>query len=440
VSDTWASFWDVKLINGPGDTLRVFYVQWMGYRQPVPDTAELRTKWGLGDSWSTPEALERRRLLGSPGVGVDPRSRIWVAWYNGDYLVDMQPDEDTWGIWTCIRDSGRWGVPELAIRGPDTLIMNFPAGQSFAADRDGNWYMGIQEETAPYPDLFQSAMYSRLEADTWIWPRDIARGWGSPLEECHYLPALVPHPDSGFWTVHGRSSAHSPSAVMTGRLVGDSVYEDMLVSPAWAPEALRDSLGRLRFVFRNYDGVYCACFDTAGGHGHEEISTDMELHWMTPHICCDPLGWVWVGWTTADTTPVVCYQRPGGWWSNPEPVTDFTGWLMGLTADSDGRVYAMFRTDWYNWYTTYRQDRPGVVEKRPVATSPLQTATVARGVLMLPDRTDADLLDIIGRKVMDLRPGENDIRHLAPGVYFVRRPETEDGRPGAAVRKVVIQR
>jgi hypothetical protein len=41
---------------------------------------------------------------------------------------------------------------------------------------------------------------------------------------------------------------------------------------------------------------------------------------------------------------------------------------------------------------------------------------------------------------MSLQPGENDIRHLAPGVYFVRRPETEDGRPRTAVRKIVIQR
>jgi hypothetical protein len=50
------------------------------------------------------------------------------------------------------------------------------------------------------------------------------------------------------------------------------------------------------------------------------------------------------------------------------------------------------------------------------------------------------LLDIQGRKVMDLEPGANDIRHVAPGVYFVRRPETGDGRPRTAVRKIVIRR
>jgi YVTN family beta-propeller protein len=50
------------------------------------------------------------------------------------------------------------------------------------------------------------------------------------------------------------------------------------------------------------------------------------------------------------------------------------------------------------------------------------------------------LLDITGRQVMSLQPGENDIRHIAPGVYFVRRPETEDRKPRSAARKVVIQR
>jgi hypothetical protein len=41
---------------------------------------------------------------------------------------------------------------------------------------------------------------------------------------------------------------------------------------------------------------------------------------------------------------------------------------------------------------------------------------------------------------MDLRPGVNDVRALAPGVYFVRGPRTEDGRPDATVRKIVITR
>jgi len=40
--------------------------------------------------------------------------------------------------------------------------------------------------------------------------------------------------------------------------------------------------------------------------------------------------------------------------------------------------------------------------------------------------------------MLRLKPGANDVRALAPGVYFIRRPVTEDGRPGASVRKVLL--
>jgi hypothetical protein len=46
------------------------------------------------------------------------------------------------------------------------------------------------------------------------------------------------------------------------------------------------------------------------------------------------------------------------------------------------------------------------------------------------------LLDISGRKVLALRPGPNDVSHLAPGVYFVRTAG-DNPTPG---KKVVVER
>jgi hypothetical protein len=57
----------------------------------------------------------------------------------------------------------------------------------------------------------------------------------------------------------------------------------------------------------------------------------------------------------------------------------------------------------------------------------------------MKDEGEASLLDITGRRVMSLQSGPNDIRHLAPGVYFVR-PAVSGERLAAGVRKVVIQR
>jgi hypothetical protein len=53
-------------------------------------------------------------------------------------------------------------------------------------------------------------------------------------------------------------------------------------------------------------------------------------------------------------------------------------------------------------------------------------ATIIGGVLRLPPASSVGhvassvLLDICGRKVLDLRPGLNDVRRLSPGVYFLR--------------------
>jgi YVTN family beta-propeller protein len=88
-----------------------------------------------------------------------------------------------------------------------------------------------------------------------------------------------------------------------------------------------------------------------------------------------------------------------------------------------------------------------------------RTPTVVRGVLFLPrDMTGAGpdpnarhlgscpkpgpvLLDVSGRKAMDLHPGANDVRALAPGVYFVRQKDSRrQGVEDSSVTKIVVPR
>jgi len=69
-----------------------------------------------------------------------------------------------------------------------------------------------------------------------------------------------------------------------------------------------------------------------------------------------------------------------------------------------------------------------------------RVATVSRNVLYLPQSTSSSpscLLDVSGRKVLDLHPGANDLRRLSPGVYFVRERPAIHCEP-SAVMKVVI--
>jgi hypothetical protein len=68
--------------------------------------------------------------------------------------------------------------------------------------------------------------------------------------------------------------------------------------------------------------------------------------------------------------------------------------------------------------------------------------TIVRGVLLLPyslsPSLPVSLLDISGRRVLDLCPGANDVSGLAPGVYLVRQASGA-GREASSIRKVIIQ-
>ena len=65
--------------------------------------------------------------------------------------------------------------------------------------------------------------------------------------------------------------------------------------------------------------------------------------------------------------------------------------------------------------------------------------TIVRNVLNLQSATynlqsEIALFDMTGRSVMALRPGPNDVRHLAPGVYFIREASAQ------SIHKVVVAR
>jgi len=77
--------------------------------------------------------------------------------------------------------------------------------------------------------------------------------------------------------------------------------------------------------------------------------------------------------------------------------------------------------------------------------------SIVRGVLFLPrDMTELPgnsdrvprpaLLDISGRKVLDLLPGANDVSQLAPGIYFVRQSSGMEDQTSCVVTKVLIAR
>jgi len=101
--------------------------------------------------------------------------------------------------------------------------------------------------------------------------------------------------------------------------------------------------------------------------------------------------------------------------------------------------------------TVIRDSAVGIAEARLLTEDGCRPPTIVRGVLSLPrdvteihfgmsDRVPRPaLLDVTGREVLELLPGPNDVRHLAPGVYYVR-PASCLERAASGVTKVVITR
>jgi hypothetical protein len=46
---------------------------------------------------------------------------------------------------------------------------------------------------------------------------------------------------------------------------------------------------------------------------------------------------------------------------------------------------------------------------------------VVNGILRLTTNEPSELLDMNGRKIIDLKPGDNDLSHLSPSVYFIHQ-------------------
>jgi len=151
--------------------------------------------------------------------------------------------------------------------------------------------------------------------------------------------------------------------------------------------------------------------------------------------------------------PEICGARvtPGGGVFDGGSIVSNQGNQMypRLCCGSSGEMLLVYQ-DWagtvddkaYNAYRVWgmMDPNPGIEESpESQATSRRLEPTIIRGVLYVSLSlltVNSSLLSIDGRKVMDLRPGANDVRALAPGVYFVREAQAQ----AQAVRKVVISK
>lgn len=136
-------------------------------------------------------------------------------------------------------------------------------------------------------------------------------------------------------------------------------------------------------------------------------------------------------------------------WSAETLVTTAAGMGTSALAAAGNRVHVILYDNRDGNYEIYYKRNPtgSGIEEEPImhdAQHISSAATILSGIMRLEHSEPAVLLDITGRKVVDLKSGTNDIRHLAPGVYFIREQSAFisqlSGRPAMNIAKVVVVR
>ncbi len=250
-----------------------------------------------------------------------------------------------------------------------------------------------------------------------------------------------------------RSLDHGATWGQETRLTGDSaiVYA--------ATVAVVDSLVHVAWIDRRGGGyqfqIYYMRSTNWGATWEPEVRlTDNSGACMFPVLAASGLN-VHIAWYDNRTGNYQVYYRnsnDGGLNWTPELRLTQTSSSSSnpAIAISDDAVHIVFCDDRSGDTEIYYLRNPtgnvGVEEGlTPDAGRSTPDATIVRGVLVLSGdcpRTGTvpkTLVDISGRKVLDLRPGANDVSGLASGVYFVRSAVSGE-RSAVSVRKVVIQR
>jgi len=151
-----------------------------------------------------------------------------------------------------------------------------------------------------------------------------------------------------------------------------------------------------------------------------------------------------------------CRVRSDGTVFDEGPVVRQEGnqWYPALACGPGSQIFMVYQ-GWagnanrktYNAFRIWGKinPNPGVDEaENREAKRDGSRASIVRGLLVLSLASglrrgaSGVLLDISGRRVMELQAGANDVSRLSPGVYFVRSEPSAASRRPSAVQKVVI--
>jgi hypothetical protein len=396
-----------------------------------------------------------------PAIAVDSSGRVFAVWGGGSTDAG---DEKVY-VKTCLPEgSGNGGWDEASTALSTTGPSQEKACPNLAATPDGHVHAVWVETNATI--VFRECIDSvwqdevRLDAGTGYKAYPVVAGGRDNTVHLGWYGRLG---GSGFYDVWYKSTTWNlTQEVSQGQR--HQMYPSIAVNPVtdnphmlWQCYEPTGNTRRVVHAWRTSSGWQPR--DTVSEPGSEHEQGTGQLVFTQ-----DGRGHaVWAGKSDASSTVgQIRYseREVNGNWSSPVNVTDTsnTRERPSICGGSDSlpndlhMVWTDYRMGNSEVYYAHANPSPQFVEegRQRTACSPQLTASIVRGSLMLPGRHEAMLLDAAGRKVMDLRPGEfgsgasgalrhHDVRHLAPGVYFLLSAASGE-RSAVGVRRMVVTR
>jgi hypothetical protein len=356
-------------------------------------------------------------------VAVDAELRPWVAW--GTHWSRRQGD--SWTTPALI-------VADVSLQGQVSSLVADPV--------QGVWAVWSRTDIVG-EDRWMSVWSSHTEHDTWTRPALVERRpWVIMWPQ---QPVLTAAPGVGARAVWLRLDWHPYTATSDG----DSwVGHERVPIPGTYDyfSACSDSAGgywvTAMVPYGEAESTYCARHDSVNWAGLWTLGPYSVTRGM---LCCDEQGRVWALLYSFEHSHLYVRYFDGDSWSDHYQVP-------GAVLEVDPpRIVAAQGQVWVTWVQQkahgpwllyYCHTLPAGIagDDAPPVGRVGNLPTLIRGLLVLPPapgggpETAGVLLDVTGRRVMALGPGENDVRHLAPGVYFFRRQDT-----GESCRLVLVE-
>jgi len=384
-----------------------------------------------GPGWTNPRPVDpgHTGFDDAPNLVTTPQGTPYLLWRRSD------PLSETTAIYASSYE-GFWSVPQRVPTGPGYPSTEYGVPSACAGSSGRVWLTWGQDDSVP---SWRRAYAAFLERGVWSPRMLVTRVPGFE----NNLPgvSIAESPGGLVWAGWTASYHAEDYTVYTAYYDGTTWSEpitchDTTGGNEGGPLFCADPAGTLWIFWDDWRGGWAARDSGSAWVGQELV----DPGGIGP-CCCDRHGNVWVVWEEEGQRLISAKYRDAGgrWWPKTYVDSDSIRDIEPSITAHNSKVWAFwvksFRLPDYTFdiYSSFT-DAPGIEEgPRPQAPSLSSQTTVVRGILFVnglgtqsqsPGRdwvmSLAILLDASGRKVMDLLLGPNDVRHLSPGVYFVR--------------------